>query len=161
MTVPVSWLLVALVILLLALWGWWRATYRITRGNRARQQHAQWGEAGAERVLAHAGYTVVDRQLTAEWTLWLDNEPVAVRCRADLLATRDGESFIAEVKTGARAINPTNPSTRRQLLEYQMAFPVDGVLLIDMEAQQVIEVYFDTNQRGNFIGETSPLATLS
>lgn len=154
MNVPLSWLIIAIVALLAAMLGWWRAMYRMTRGNRSRQRRAQAGEHGAEQVLADAGFTVIERQLTGEWSYFIDGEAVVVRCRADLLVQCEGERFIAEVKTGARAIDPTNPSTRRQLLEYQLAFPVDGILLVDMEAREVVEVYFDTELRGDFVFET-------
>ncbi|MCO4744677.1 MAG: hypothetical protein KC912_07810 [Proteobacteria bacterium] len=149
--VPVSWLVVSLTILVLALLGWWRASTRITRGNAGRQRRAQWGEDDAERLLIADGFTIVDRQVTGEWSYFLDGEPITVRCRADFLVSQDDHRFIAEVKTGERAIDPTNPSTRRQLLEYQLAFPVDGILLLDMESREVFEVYFDTDARGDFI----------
>ena len=74
----------------------------------------------------------LDRQITARWTLFVDGHPREVSCRADLLVSKKNRRFIAEVKTGEFAPDPTLPATRRQLLEYQRAFPVDGVLLVDM-----------------------------
>jgi hypothetical protein len=151
--VPVYWLLVAVGIMCVALLGWWRAATHMARGNRRRQQWAQRGEDGAVEVLAAAGFTVVDHQVMAEWTVWLDGEPVDIRCRADLLVEGDDGRYIAEVKTGSRAIDPTNPATRRQLLEYQLAFPVEGLLLVDMEERRVVTVAFDLQSRGDFIFE--------
>lgn len=113
--------------------GWWRAHTRIRRNNLARQAVARVGEEEAERLLERGGYRVVDRQVTGAFTLWIDDEPVALRCRADLLVERRGERFVAEVKTGSRAPDPTHPATRRQLMEYLVAFPVSGVILVDME----------------------------
>ena len=64
-----------------------------------------------------------------------------MHCRADLLVEARsrsgflrGQRFVAEVKTGERAIDPTHPATRRQLMEYLHVFEVDGVLLVDREA---------------------------
>lgn len=151
LAVPITWLLVAVGVTCIALLGWWRAVHRTTRGNRRRQVRAQWGEDGAVDVLAAAGFTVVDDQVTGEWSYWLDGDEVVVRCRADLLVEGDDGRFIAEVKTGARAIDPTHPATRRQLLEYQLAFPVDGLLLVDMEERRVVQVAFDLHTRGDFI----------
>lgn len=149
--VPVYWLYILVGVLCVALLGWWRASTRMTRGNRQRQWVAQRGEDGAIDVLASAGFTVVDHQVTGEWRFWLDDEPVDVRCRADLLVEGDEGRFIAEVKTGERAIDPTLPATRRQLLEYRLAFPVDGLLLVDMEERRVVRVWFDLDERGDFI----------
>ncbi len=141
-------LVLAVAALTLALLGalalWWRARTRIARANRWRQRGARVGEEAAEQLLGDAGFRVLDRQVTTTWTMWVDGEPVEVRCRADLLVEqrRTRSRYVAEVKTGSRAPDPTNPQTRRQLLEYRLAFDVDGVLLVDMEARCVRTVSF-------------------
>lgn len=137
-----SWLLVLLLALLLLLalvaWAWERG--RASRASRARVRVAAEGEEAAEALLEAAGFTVVDRQVWAEWTMVVDGIATAVACRADLLVTRAGETFVAEVKTGERAPDPCLPATRRQLLEYALAFEVDGVLLVDMTSARVRSV---------------------
>jgi hypothetical protein len=80
---------------------------------------------------------VLERQLRAEWEMEVDGAVAVVTCRADLLVRRDGELFVAEVKTGALAPDPTRPATRRQLLEYAMVFDVAGVLLVDIPGARV------------------------
>lgn len=120
---------------------WWRALGRVGRANRRRQAIASQGEADAERVLAAAGYAVVARQVTGTFVMEVDGERVEVRCRADLVVEGRGR-FVAEVKTGDRAADPTHPATRRQLLEYALAFDVDGVLLVDMVERSVHAVSF-------------------
>ena len=60
--------------------------------------------------------------------------------RADLLVTRNGRRYVAEVKTGRTAPRLDCAATRRQLLEYRIAFGVDGVLLVDAESDCVIVV---------------------
>jgi hypothetical protein len=50
--------------------------------------------------------------------------------------------MVAEVKTGTQAPRFEHADTRRQLLEYQLAFEVDSVLLVDVEAGEVREVSF-------------------
>ena len=136
--------------LLLALLGWWRAAGATRRRNRRQQRRAQRGEADAEALLSQYGWEVVDRQVTQRWTLWVDGEGHDVHCRADLVvASRghprhpDGTRLVADVKTGRAAPRASHPATRRQLLEYQLAFGVQGALLVDMEAQQVHHVGFD------------------
>jgi hypothetical protein len=138
------WALVALLALgclLLAL-AWWRAAGRVGRENRRRATVARAGESGAEALLARRGYRVTGRQETRRFALSVDGEEVEATCRADLLvAADDGSNWVAEVKTGGAA-RATRPQTRRQLLEYALVFDVDGVLLVDMEAEEVHEITF-------------------
>jgi len=53
-----------------------------------------------------------------------------------------GVAWVAEVKTGERALSLLHGPTRRQLLEYRHAFGVEGVLLVDAEAQRVRRIQF-------------------
>jgi len=129
--------------LLVALAGWWWSARRGSIASRARNARAQAGESDAERLLARRGYQVVDRQVTGEWWMWVDGEPVRLQVRADLLVRRGHDDFVAEVKTGSRAPDPAFPATRRQLLEYGRVFPGHGLLLVDVEAGAVREVRFD------------------
>jgi len=75
-----------------------------------------------------------------QWTVHADGEPMEVSLRADLLVTRNGRRYVAEVKTGRAAPRLDCAATRRQLLEYRIAFGVDGVLLVDAESDRVIVV---------------------
>jgi len=138
------WIVAALcaALVLVTLVGWWLAATRVRRHNGARQLVAQAGESLAEALLGEEGYEILDRQVTHRWAMHIDGEPHEVTCRADLLVSRDGLRYVAEVKTGARASDPRHPATRRQLLEYRLAFPVDGVLLVDMESERVLHVDF-------------------
>lgn len=95
------------------------------------------GEARAEPLLRELGYAIVARQAPTTYELSVDGEPCAVALRADFLVERDGRRFVAEVKTGRAAPRVETPATRRQLLEYRVAFDVDGVLLVDVDAGRV------------------------
>jgi hypothetical protein len=66
----------------------------------------------------------------------------AVELRADLIVEKGGARFVAEAKTGAAAPRLTTAATRRQLLEYLIAYQVDGVLLVDAEAEEIHCVEF-------------------
>jgi hypothetical protein len=137
-------LVVAVVLLALAMLGWWLAHTRVRRHNSRRQQIAFAGEDAADGVLAAHGYEVLDHQVTVEFPMFLDDEEIWVHNRADRVVRRGGRIFVADVKTGDRATDPTNPSTRRQLLEYWLSHEADGVLLVDMNARTVTEVRFPT-----------------
>ncbi|MCB9679874.1 MAG: hypothetical protein H6733_00255 [Alphaproteobacteria bacterium] len=138
----VRWLaLAALFVLAMVTWGWWAAASRTRRGNTWRGKVARRAEAEAERLLVSRGYQVVDRQLHTTFDIAVDGQPVEVACRADLIVRRRRRHYVAEVKSGD-AGDPTRPATRRQLLEYLLAFDVDGVLLVDMPRRAVVEVAF-------------------
>jgi hypothetical protein len=138
------WLLAAALglLFLLALIGWGRARRRLARANRGRQRLARWAERAAERLVQRAGYKILERQALRRWHLRIDGRLRQVSSRVDLLVERRGRRFVADVKTGDLAPDPTKPATRRQLLEYLLLFGADGALLIDMEKRRIREVEF-------------------
>ncbi|MCA9580850.1 MAG: hypothetical protein KC416_03590 [Myxococcales bacterium] len=140
--IPV-WMMVALITLLavLATVALGRAVYlRALRWWRHRRAVA--GERRAERLLRKGGYRILDRQVEHHWTVDVDGTATPIPLRADLLVSREGKRFIAEVKTGRRGTDIRSAATRRQLLEYRMAYDVGGVLLVDMEHRKIVEVTF-------------------
>jgi hypothetical protein len=134
----------ALVALVLARWA------RSARGSlraRRRARRAGSGEEDAAAMLTRAGFTIVARQARMWWSPTVDGEPVETELRADYLVEDDaGELFVAEVKTGAEAPQLTTAATRRQLLEYQVAFKLafgaGGVLLVCPELGAIHRVQF-------------------
>ncbi len=116
------------------------------RTLRVRFERAAQGEHRAEPLLRAAGYEILGRQVQGSWTLHADGEPIAVALRADLLVSKGGRRYVAEVKTGRLAPRLDHAPTRRQLLEYRVAFDVDGVLLVDAEANRIIEVDLDATR---------------
>jgi hypothetical protein len=63
------------------------------------------------------------------------------------LVRRGGGRYVVEVKSGAVAPRVQTPGTRRQLLEYQLAFDVDGILLFDADRRELHEVSFPSPPR--------------
>jgi len=133
----------ALVALVLARWlracrGSWRARRRASR--------AGGGEEDAAVLLRRAGFKIVARQARTWWTPTVDGEPFETELRADYLVEAEGELFVAEVKTGDEAPQLSTAATRRQLLEYQVAFHLafgaDGVLLVCPELGAIHRVQF-------------------
>jgi len=137
----------ALVALVLARWlrGW-----RGSRRARVRAARAGAGEDGAAAMLREAGFTIVARQARTWWAPVVDGVPHEVELRADYLVEADGELLVAEVKTGDEAPRFSTAATRRQLLEYQVAFAVaygaDGVLLVCPELGTIHRVAFPLNR---------------
>lgn len=72
----------------------------------------------------------------------VDGEPCVLELRADYLVEGDGELLVAEVKTGDEAPLISTAATRRQLLEYSVAFAVDGVLLVCPERDAIHRIEF-------------------
>jgi hypothetical protein len=120
----------------------WLSRTRARRANRRRQRRARRGEDRAQRILRRAGFRIEADQATETWWMLVDGRDVEVQVRADYLVSRFRRTYVAEVKTGELAPDPTYPPTRRQLLEYSLAFDVDGVLLVDMEEGEILEVGF-------------------
>ncbi len=109
---------------------------------RARFGRARRGEMQAERLLEALGFRIEARQARLAWHPVVDGERCEIEGRADLLVSKGGRRFVAEVKTGALAPDVRHAPTRRQLLEYQHAYRADGVLLVAPEAGTVREVGF-------------------
>lgn len=134
-----------LVLLALGLGGW--AALSLRRwfeglSRRRRAARAQRAERDAASLLEASGFCVLGRQQRQRWGLEVDGRAVEFTLIADYLVERDGRRWVAEVKTGERALDLRHGPTRRQLLEYQRAFGVDGVLLVDAEGRSVQRVEF-------------------
>lgn len=125
----------ALLWLMLRRWG-------ASWSRRRRWAHARRVESGAPKLLAARGYRVVGAQVPSSYSLLVDGRSVKVSLRADYIVTCNGRSFVAEVKSGKAAPQLTTAATRRQLLEYSLAFDVDGMLLVDGEAGEIHEIEF-------------------
>jgi len=132
-----AFLVVASIVVGIAFARWWRGVQ-----SRGRNRVAARGERTAETILERAGFRIVARQAMATWSMAIDGVEVEVDVRADLLVRRRGRTYVAEVKTGELAPDPRHPPTRRQLLEYSLAFGADEVLLVDVPAETIKAIAF-------------------
>lgn len=114
----------------------WRTSLPARRLASARVRGAD-GELRAMPLLESLGFTLIGQQVAGRYELSVDGERIAFDLRADYLVSQDGRSYVAEVKTGKHAPRLETAATRRQLLEYGIAFDVDGVLLVDVDAAEV------------------------
>ena len=143
-SVQPGWFVVAAIS---ALFLAWRVRVHVARfiddsRRQRRLRRAMQGEEAATKMLRHAGFQIVDTQTTRDWEFAVDGEPVSVELRADVVVERNSERFVAEVKSGVDAPKLRNAATRRQLLEYRLAYDVDGILLVDVESGEVRRIDF-------------------
>lgn len=122
--------------------GLWIARFLRGFRSRRRNQVAGRGEQTAEAILARNGFRILERQARAEWSMTVDGVEVPIEVRVDLLVSRKGKRYVAEVKTGDLAPDPCHPPTRRQLLEYALVFDAREVLLVDVPAGSVHAIGF-------------------
>jgi hypothetical protein len=136
-----AWVLIGLAVISLACTAWLLRRYR-----RYRRSHIALRALGAERaalvLLRRMGYAVLDTQVRTPWIVRHGQNELEVTLRADAIVQRSGRRFIAEVKSSSFVADLRHGPTRRQLLEYAVAYGTDGVLLVDMHAQHVEEIEF-------------------
>lgn len=114
------------------------------RRNAARARRlGRQGERDARRLLERAAFRVQAEQPSARLELRVDGELCTAHLRPDFLVTRGGRRYVADAKAGVDAVKITRRGTRRQLLEYALAFPeATGILLVDTESGRIHTVVF-------------------
>jgi Holliday junction resolvase len=154
-------LLLALVLLLVLLGAWLATKWRVLRERKKARGAAKrglQGERDAEKLIKQLGYKIVLRHPPATYAMAVDGDPQGVQLTADFLLEQKGKRVLAEVKTG-KAAKLEHAETRRQLLEYQLAFGVDALLLIDMDAKQVRTVRFPLPKaKSQLVAPLAPVA---
>jgi hypothetical protein len=93
-------------------------------------------------MLRRLGYVIEHEQPGQDWLVIAGERRERIRLRADYLVRRGKQRFVAEVKTGNLVASIRHAPTRRQLLEYQLAYGTNGVLLVDVLADEVLVVCF-------------------
>jgi len=106
------------------------------------------GEIKAGHFLKKKGYEILNYQKEIKYCYEVENEIIEVRLRPDYIVKKNGKKYIAEVKTGEFAPDvKKNKLTRRQLLEYNFATDNYGVLLIDIDKEQILKIKFYENEK--------------
>lgn len=127
--------------------GWLLRRYVNRRRLRLQVDRAQAAERRAARLVEAAGFRICAQQVTGGYTFVIDGQPRLARVRADLIARDSRRRYVVEVKTGSAA-KPNLATTRRQLLEYHLAFAVQGVILADLERNRLHRVHFAFTRAG-------------
>lgn len=120
----------------------WGRQYWQRHKRRAISRRAKVGESEAEKLLKQHGYIVLDTQVRRPVIMTVDGERVESYIKIDYLVAKGTKEYLVEVKTGKQA-NVRLPQVRRQLFEYQNIFQTDGILFIDMNKYDIMEVSFD------------------
>ncbi len=139
-TEAVVTLVVALVLFGLLLGVRLAAWRKRRRGRHVALRGARGEEAGV-LVLEDAGYEVLETQVRAAATVAVDGDAEVYDLWIDAIAVRRGRRYVVEFKTGGVA-SIAVASTRRQLLEYALAFPDHDLLLVDASQGTVYEIAF-------------------
>ena len=85
---------------------------------------------------------MLETQVTYQGSVWVDNDELSYDIRPDLIVQKNGEKFLAEIKTG-RAAEPSDRNTRRQLREYAAVAGDDSVVLVDATKGNVQLIRFE------------------
>lgn len=104
---------------------------------------SQFSQEEAEDLLKKKGFKIIGRQKRADIITYVDNKPNLGYVQADLIVEKNGKRYVAEVKAGELVSEATEPSTRRQLLEYKFAYKPYGILLVDMISKSIHSVDFE------------------
>ena len=121
----------------------------VAKRSRERARRGHLAEREAQQVLESMGFKVLDRQVGTEIGWWIDQEWHETTVTADYLVKKNGRTAIVEVKTGKES-RATHRHTRRQLLEYKIAFSVDYIYLFDGERKQLSKIDFAPMMKGQF-----------
>lgn len=110
------------------------------------------GEKKAFKFLEQNNYKVINAQVKMTHEFFINHEKVKVDITPDYLVKKNGKFYLVEVKTGESVGSMFNASTRRQVLEYSLINPYDGVLLVNMIEKTIDEIEFSFKSRKkNFI----------
>ncbi|MDO5576819.1 MAG: hypothetical protein Q4F84_07040 [Fibrobacter sp.] len=144
-----------LVIIVFAAVFLYKKLYVFHRGLilKKRFKIARKGETKAHDYLVSNGFRILDEQAVIKPGMTIDNEKHEFTIRADFIASKNGRKVLVEAKTGA-SVNPTNPLTRRQLLEYFIYYDVETIYLFDAENDLLREISFcldRTPQKKRFV----------
>ena len=113
-----------------------------TRRLRKRFSKSRQAEKEAEKILRKNGYAIIDAQKSKPLLITIGDKIHRYLVRIDYLVRKRGKVFVVEVKSGEKIPYITNRETRRQMLEYYLAYQPYGILLLNMKNKNISEVKF-------------------
>lgn len=142
------WILFALLVASFMMGGYFfvrAARWKQAKVVRARFDHGVQSESKAESILKKEGYELLSSQETLTLSMFVDGALRTYKVRPDGVAHKNGQTFLVEIKTGKKAVNPVSGPTRRQLLEYSVGGGVPGVLLLNADEESVQLIQFGSS----------------
>jgi len=135
-------LILAAFAVLLLLWLGWRM--RIAWKNflfSLIRRRGRIGENRAIKLLKKNGYKIIQSQVPLSGNIHVDDKPLSFSVRVDYIVEREGQKYLAEVKTGLAA-QASNSATRRQLFEYANLGKTNEIVLVDATLGSVKTIRF-------------------
>ncbi len=112
---------------------------RIAKKRTLSSKHA---ERRAEKWLKKNGFQIVEKQQGRPLVIHEGKNTHRYLIRTDFLVKKGRRRYIVEVKSGQKNNSVANRDTRRQLLEYFLAYKGYGIILFDMENKKFSEIKF-------------------
>jgi len=125
------------LVLFIKISNWLRVKRLRKRFSKSRQ-----AEKEAEKILKKNGYAIIDAQKSKPLLITIGDKIHRYLVRIDYLARKRGRVYVVEVKSGEKIPYITNRETRRQMLEYYLAYHPSGILLLNMKNKSISEVKF-------------------
>ncbi len=102
----------------------------------------RFSEKEAEALLKRRMYDILSRQPKRTVVTQIDGKDHFGYIEADYIVRRGKNKFVVMVKVGEEAADPNDPILRRKLIELDHAFSVDGVLLVDLQSEELHHIDF-------------------
>lgn len=141
----INWNIVGLVLLVFFLtvgilqinqyWKKVKLKRRFSKASKAEQK--------AEFFLMKKGFRVIEDQYRLKHVFQFGKEEISIDLKVDYLVKKGKKTFLVEVKSGESAPSIYNKDTRRQLIEYALVNPFDGIFLLDMQEKALHPVKFN------------------
>jgi len=126
--------------------------YLRKRTNKKRFKRGVKLEKAAAKFLEKKGFKILGEQVAFIHKYKVNGKSVQSELIVDYYVRKGNRYFVVEVKSGKSAVLISNKNTRRQILEYRVAIPCDGVFLLDMENKNLQEIEFDIfRKRSNYL----------
>jgi len=96
----------------------------------------------ASGILKRLNFQILDSQKKSTILTYIDGKSHVGYAQADFIVKKDKKTYAVLVKSGLLA-DPTEPSIRRQLIEYGRIFKTDSLLLLDLNNGELHEIRFE------------------
>ena len=119
------------------------------RSLKKRFARSKRAEREAEKFLKKKGFAIVDSQKSKPILITIGDKIHRYLIRIDYLVRKKGKIYVVEVKSGEKSPYITNRETRRQMLEYYLAYQPNGIILLNMKSKSIAEVKFQFEKKSH------------